>query len=122
MREHHDKAVIVSPVSTLRHILMVSVFRALIGMIVTVWLIGPEAAPILIPGVTAAIAHLRAGRTLSTQLYRLGLCLSSSMWIGAAAAFVYHDTTGASIFLAAVITTFAVTDIMLSTMRMERIA
>lgn len=122
MRKHANDAVVVSPLSTLRHILMVSVFRALIGMIITIWLIGLEATPILIPGLTAVAAHIKASQTLDTRLYRLGLCLSSSMWIGSASAFVYQYSSGPFIFLAAVITSFAVADIMLSTMRMEKLS
>jgi hypothetical protein len=116
----HD-AVIVSPAATLGHILIVSACRALLGMGVVLWIVGKGALPIVVPGVAAFVTCVRGGWDMDARMARLGLCLSSSMWVGAAAAVVAQYPSKEAIFLAAAITSFALTDVMLATMRMERV-
>ena len=122
MQETTKDAIVVSPASTLRHMLLVSAFRSLIGMCAVIWIVGVGALPIVVPGVAAFIVCARASHGLRTRLFRLGLCLSSSMWIGASAAIVVHSPTAHAIFLAISLSAFAVTDVMLATMRMEHMS
>jgi hypothetical protein len=117
----HD-AVVVSPAATLEHILWFSALRALVGMVAVLWIVGIGAIPVVLPGLAATITCARAGWSLDPKLARLGLCLSGSMWVGAAVAVLTQGPSGHEAFLAAGIAAFAVTDVMLSTMRMERLS
>lgn len=110
-----------SPASTLRRILLLASFRAVFGMVAVVALVGPGALPILIPGIPAVFCCYKAWRHLEIKATRFGLCLSSAMWLGTAAAVVAHDRTPESIVLSGAIAFFAFADTMFSTMRVERV-
>lgn len=114
-------AVVVSPATTIAHVLMVSAFRALAGMFGVLWIAGMGASPILIPGILACLACMKAGWSLDPRMARIGLCLSSAMWVGAAAAVLNTHPTHDAVFLAAAIASFAVTDMMMATMRIEQV-
>lgn len=121
MPAHHPDAVAVSPAGILGFLLIVAGFRCLLGLVGVLYLIGASGFPLIIPGLLAFVVCIRAGWTLKSVLMRRGLCLSASMWIGSAAAVVAHDTFAHSVFLALTICSFAATDIMLSSMRMEKL-
>lgn len=121
MQQPHHDSVIVSPASTLRHILLLASIRAAVGMVCVIAIAGVGALPVVLPGIPAAVACFMGWRTLSMKMVRLGLCLSSAMWIGTAAAVVAHNHTVHSTFLAGSIALFAVADAMFSTMRVERV-
>jgi hypothetical protein len=102
--------------------LWISALRSAIGMTATILLVGNGALPLLLPGVAAIVYFIKGSFEPKSRDSRVGLCLSSSMWVGSAAALVCHETTQHSIFFAAVITSFAVTDIMLASMRLESVS